>query len=43
LFWRALLDKYVGAAKPDLTASPNMDELFKETAKEALPNDAAPS
>jgi hypothetical protein len=43
LFWRALLDKYVAAAKPDLTASPNMDDLFNETAKEALPNDTAPS
>jgi hypothetical protein len=43
LFWRALLDKYVAAAKPDLRASPNMDDLFRETAKETLPNDAAPS
>jgi hypothetical protein len=43
LFWRSLVDKYVAAAKPDLSASPKMDDIFKEAAKEALPNDAAPS
>jgi hypothetical protein len=44
MFWRALLDKYVAAAKPDLSASPDMDAVFKEPAKEVpISNDQTPS
>jgi H+/Cl- antiporter ClcA len=44
MFWRALLDKYIAAAKPDLSGAPDMGKVFEE-AKNEIPitSDQAPS
>jgi hypothetical protein len=34
MFWRTLLDKYVAAAKPDLSIAPDMGKVFDETKTE---------
>ena len=44
MFWRALLDKYIAAAKPDLSIAPDMEKLVAETNKEIpVSTDQAPS
>jgi hypothetical protein len=43
LVWRALINKYVDAAKPDLSAPPNLEAVFNETANELpFPKDLRP-
>lgn len=44
MFWHALLDKYVAAAKPDFRVSPNLEQAFDETRKEIpISQDQAPN
>jgi len=44
MFWRTLLDKYVAAAKPNLSIAPDMGKVFDETKTEVqISNDQAPS
>jgi len=44
MFWRSVLEKYVAAAKPDLSTAPDMEKVFDEAGKEIpISNDQAPS
>jgi hypothetical protein len=44
MFWRALLDKYIAAAKPDLSGAPDIGKVLEETKAEIpLTSDQAPS
>lgn len=44
MFWRAVIEKYVAAAKPDLSVTPDLENVFDETRKEIpISTDEAPS